>query len=82
MTVAQKRVSVFLSDAGKEVLRQANCNLPKAGGVVMYVQDVDDWGLWVRIEREDADHILLVRWEYVLTLDFQAEAAKPVGIRQ
>jgi len=49
--------------------------------VVMYVQDVDDYGLWVRIKREDADHIVLVRWEYVLTLDFPAEAAKPVGIR-
>jgi len=81
MTVAQKSVAVFLTDDGKEVLRQTKYTMPQMGGVVMYVQDVDDYGLWVRIKREDADHIVLVRWEYVLTLDFPAEAAKPVGIR-
>jgi len=82
MTVAQKRVAFFLTEQGKEVLRKADCVVAEAGGLVLYVQDVDDYGLWVRVERPDADHIVLVRWEYVLTLDFLAEATKPVGLRR
>ena len=80
MTVAQKRVAVFLSEDGKEVLSRAGCVVPATGGLVLYVQDVDDYGLWVRAERPDADHIVLVRWQYVMTLDFPAEPAKPLGI--
>ncbi|HLW78471.1 MAG TPA: hypothetical protein VKU44_02630 [Terriglobia bacterium] len=81
MTVAQRTVGVILSDDGREVLRLAEYNLPDAGAALMYVQDVDDLGLWVRIQRADAEHVLLVRWEYVLSLDFPAGEAKPMGLR-
>jgi hypothetical protein len=81
MTVAQRTVGLILSDDGRRVLQLAECNVPESSAVLMYVQDVDDYGLWVRIQRVEAEHILLVRWEYVLSLDFPAEEASPVGLR-
>lgn len=81
MTVAGQTVGVLLSNGGRDVLRLANWGVPEEGTVLMYVQEVDDWGLWVRIKRADADHILLVRWEYVLSLDFPATEVRPVGLR-
>jgi hypothetical protein len=81
MTVAQRTVGVFLSEDGRRVLRLAECNIPESGAVQVYVQDVDDYGLWVRIQRVEAEHILLLRWEYVLSLDFPAEEVRPVGLR-
>jgi len=83
MTVAQRTVGVLLSDDGKHVLRLADWAVPDEGAVLRYVQDVDDLGLWVRLQRADAEHILLVRWEYVLSLDFPAEEVRrPVGLRR
>ena len=81
MTVAQRTVAVILNDDGRSVLQLAECSIPESGAVLMYVHDVDDLGLWVRVRRADAEHILLVRWEYVLTLDFPAEEAEAVGLR-
>lgn len=81
MTVAQRTVGVILSEEGRDVLRLAECTIPEFGAALMYVQDVGDLGLWVRIQRADAEHILLVRWEYVLSADFPAEETKAVGLR-
>ncbi len=46
-----------------------------------YVQDTDETGLWVRINREDGEHFVLVRREFVLSLDFPAGETKTVGLK-
>jgi hypothetical protein len=52
-----------------------------SSGLPVYVQDTDDIGIWARIDREDGEHIILIRWDYVLTVDFAAGETKTVGIR-
>lgn len=80
MNVAQRRVAVILSDEGREVLGLAAVNLPDSPAVSVYVEDTDDLGVWVRTPREDGDHFLLVRWEYILSLDIPFGRIKAVGL--
>jgi hypothetical protein len=59
----------------------AGLDVAESGGLLVYVQDTDDIGIWVRIEREDGEHIVLIRWDYVLSVDFVAGETKTVGLR-
>lgn len=59
----------------------AAVNLAESPALWVYVQDTDDIGLWVRIAREDGDHLVLIRWEYVLSVDFPAGESKTVGLK-
>jgi hypothetical protein len=34
-----------------------------------------------RVNREDGDHLILVRWEYVLALDIPVGEPKSMGLR-
>jgi hypothetical protein len=72
---------MILSDDGREVLRLAAANVPDSGAMLVLVQDSDDLGLWVRTPREDGEHILLVRWEYILSIDFPIGETRTIGLR-
>lgn len=65
MKITQANVAILLSDEGHEVLKLAVPELSESRVVSFYVEDTDDLGIWVRIERNDGNHVLLVRWEYV-----------------
>jgi hypothetical protein len=75
----QRDVSILLTDEGKEVLELAQLNLPATPSVQVDVEDTDDLGVWARITRLDGDHVILIRWDYILTLDFPAGERKKVG---
>jgi hypothetical protein len=79
--VSERELAVFLTEEGRQMLELASVNVPGTPGVSVYVQDADDMGLWIRAPREDGDHILLIRWEYVLSLDFRAGETKSMGLR-
>jgi hypothetical protein len=79
--VAQRTVAVILSDEGRGVLQLAAVNVPESAAMLVHVQDTDDLGLWVRTPREDGEHLLLVRWEYVLTVDFPIGETKTIGLK-
>lgn len=81
MRVAQRTVAVILSDEGRGVLQLAAVNVPESAAMLVHVQDTDDLGLWVRTPREDGEHLLLVRWEYVLTVDFPIGETKTIGLK-
>lgn len=81
MRIAQGNVAILLSDEGHEVLQLAVPELPESRVISFYVQDTDDLGIWVRIRREDGNHVLLIRWEYVLTVDFPVGQTKTMGLR-
>lgn len=36
--------------------------------------------MWVRIQREDEEQLPLIRWEYVLSIDFPAGQTKTLGL--
>ena len=80
MNIGQRTVTVFLDQGGREVLDLAAVSHSETG-LQVYVQDTDDIGIWVRIGREDGEHVLLIRWDYVLSLDFAAGESKTVGLR-
>ena len=52
-----------------------------SAAAMLYVQDTDELGLWVRVERDDGPHLVLVLWDYVLSLDLKAGATRTVGLR-
>ena len=81
MNINQRRVALFLDEDGRTVLELANVPMSSAAGLLVYVQDTDDIGIWARIEREDGEHIVLIRWDYVLSVDFPAGETKTVGLK-
>jgi hypothetical protein len=81
MRLNERDVALILSDEGRDVMRLSAVNLPEAGAVAVRIQDTDDVGLWVRTQREDGEHVLLIRWEYVLSVDFPTgEVRRNVGL--
>jgi hypothetical protein len=81
VNLSQRRVAIFLDQDGRALLGLADVKTPESGGLLVYVQDTDDIGIWVRIDREDGEHVVLIRWDYVLTVDFTAGETKTVGLR-
>ncbi len=81
MIVAQRTVAVVLTQEGREALQLAAVNLPESAAMLVHVQDTDDLGLWVRTPREDGEHLLLVRWEFVLSIDFPIGGTRTIGLK-
>lgn len=79
MRLTGRTVSIFLSEEGRLSLQFADLNLADSPALLAPVQDTDDIGIWVRVKRQDRDHILLVRWEYVLSIEFRRSKAKVLG---
>jgi len=80
MKLNERDVAVILTDEGRQVMRLSAVNLPEAAAVGVRIQDADDIGLWVRTVREDGEHVLLIRWEYVLSVDFPAGETRNIGL--
>ena len=81
MRVGQTNVAILLSEEGLSALRIALPDLPDSPLVFLFVQETDELGLWIRVGREDGDHMRLVRWEFVLTMDFQVGEVRTVGMK-
>lgn len=81
MKIGERDASVLLSDEGREVLNQAALNLEESPFLSVRMEDSDDIGIWIRVNREDGDHLVLIRWEYVLSMDFAVGQPKILGLR-
>ncbi|HEY6272662.1 MAG TPA: hypothetical protein VIX19_11830 [Terriglobales bacterium] len=81
MSPAQQNTVVVLSDAGRTAMSLVGLAVGDSPAVMLYVQDTDDTGLWVRFERDDGPHLVLILWKYVLSLDFKAGVTRTVGLR-
>ena len=79
MKIGERDITVLIDDTGREVLE--SLNLDDSAMQWLYVQDTDDMGIWARIQREDGDHLVLIRWDFVLALDFPAGETKTIGIK-
>ncbi|MGA2905621.1 MAG: hypothetical protein ABSD98_17490 [Candidatus Korobacteraceae bacterium] len=79
MKIGERDVAVVLSEAGQQLLKALN--LPDSAIQWIYVQDADDLGIWARVPREDGNHFVLIRWDFVLGLDFPAGQTKTIGIK-
>ena len=81
MRAGEKTLAILLSEDGRKVLELAALSLTESPFLWVYVEESDDLGLWARISREDGDHLVLIRWEYVLTIDIPAGEPKTLGLR-
>lgn len=81
MKLAGRHVEVVLSEEGQTALRLAGLEFPEAALPAFSVEDTDEIGMWVRVTREDGAHSLLIRWEFVLSLDLVPLEAKRIGLR-
>jgi len=81
MKMSERDAAVLLTEDGREVLKQAAVNAADSMFLSVRVEDSDDIGIWIRVGREDGDHLLLVRWEYVLSMDFPVGQPKALGLR-
>jgi hypothetical protein len=81
VNISQRTVTVFMDQDGREVMGLAAIDMSESAGLPVYVQDTDDIGIWARIDRADGDHLVLIRWDYVLSVDFSAGQDKTVGLR-
>ena len=79
MKIGERDIVVLLSEEGRQVLKALN--LPDLAMQLLYVQDTDDMGVWARVSREDGSHLVLIRWDFVLALDFPAGETKTIGIK-
>ena len=81
MKINERDVSILLSPEGREVLQEAAVTVAESSFLQVKVEDGDDIGIWFRIPREDGDHLLLIRWEYVVSIDFPVGQPKALGLR-
>jgi hypothetical protein len=81
VNISQRTVTVFLDPDGQAVMGLAAVKKPVSAGLTAYIQDTDDIGIWARIDRADGEHIVLIRWDYVLSVDFTAGETKTVGLK-
>lgn len=81
MRISEKTLAVLLSEDGRKILELSALKLAESPFLWVYVEESDDLGLWARIEREDGDHLVLIRWEYVLSIDIPAGEPKAIGLR-
>jgi hypothetical protein len=79
--ISERDVSVLLSEEGRHVLQQAAISVAESPFLWVKVEDSDDIGIWIRVGREDGDHLVLIRWEYVLSMDFIVGQPKALGLR-
>jgi hypothetical protein len=77
----ERTLGVLVNEEGRHVLQLAAVDIAESQFVWVYVDDSDDGGLWARVPREDGDHLVLIRWEYVLSVDIPAGQAKTLESR-
>ena len=79
MQVSQRTVTILLSPEAGEVLEFAGLDANGPYMQMYYVQDTDEMGLWVRVDRTDGGHLVFIRWEYVISMDLAAGPLKAAG---
>jgi hypothetical protein len=80
MKLAGRDVEVVLSEDGQSALRLAGLELPETALAGFFVEDTDEMGMWVRITRADETHSLLIRWEFVLSVDLLRQKRRSIGL--
>ena len=81
MKLNERSVELFLSEEGRKVLQGAAPELPDSTSLWFQVQETDEMGIWVGVERAGTDHALLIRWDYVLAVSSPIEEQTPIGLR-
>jgi hypothetical protein len=79
--LAGQAAVVLIAEGGREVLELAGVNLPQTSLLSVSIEESEDLGLWIRLQREDQIHLFLLRWEYILGIDLPSGLGKIVGLK-
>ena len=81
MKLAKQTATILLDDSGKQVLALAAFAVPESGKILVEVEESEDLGLWIRLNREDGIHFFLLRWKYILGVDLEDAFTRVVGLQ-
>ena len=81
MKLGGRLAAALLVGEGRRALETLGMELPESPLVQLEVRDTDDMGLWARVIREDGNHLVLVRWDYILGLEFFEGETPVIGIK-
>ena len=82
MKLAGRNNAVFyLSEDGGSFFHQLTGEEPWVY-VMADVEDTDDVGVWLRMQRDNESKYLLLRWEYILGVEVSEEKGRIVGLKR
>jgi hypothetical protein len=81
VNIGKQTITVFLDEDGRAILETAGVEVvSESQAVVVKVAETDDLGIWIQVNRSDAKHLVLIRWEYVLSVDLPDRKQPIAGI--
>jgi hypothetical protein len=81
LKLAGQTAAILLADDGKQILKLAGLNLAESHMLSASIEESEDLGLWIRLQREDQMHLFLLRWEYILGIDVPSGLGKVIGLK-
>jgi hypothetical protein len=79
--LAGQTAAILLTEDGRQILELAGVNLSQSAMLSASVEESEDLGLWIRLQREDQMHLFLLRWEYILGVDVPSGLGKVIGLK-
>jgi len=73
--------TILITDDGREVLKAVGVALPESNLLVVDIQESEDLGVWLRLQREDQVHCFLLLWQFVLGIDVAIGLGKITGLK-
>jgi len=86
MNLSGEMASVLLTDDGNAILEmvQIGSSGSSSSGlnnVEVNIAESDDLGLWIRVRRQDRQRLLLLRWDYILSLEVRERGPSAFQMR-
>jgi hypothetical protein len=79
--LAGQTAAILLAEGGRQILELAGVTLSESPMLSASVEESEDLGLWIRLQREDQMHLFLLRWEYILGVDVPSGLGKVIGLK-
>ena len=81
MKLSGQSAILVLTPEADQILGLLAIDIPTPQLQSVTIEEADDIGLWIRVPREDQVHFVLVRWEYIWSMDLQSGTGKLIGMR-
>ncbi len=81
MKLSGQSAIVVLSPEADGILSLMSITTQTPHVLTVTIEEADDIGLWIRIPRADQVHFVLLRWEYVLSVDLLSGTGRLIGMR-
>ena len=81
MKLSGQSAILALTPEADQILGLLAIDIPTPQLLSVTIEEADDIGLWIRVPREDQVHFVLVRWEYIWSMDLLSGTGKLIGMR-